>query len=88
MSTFNLLTKEAAKAAAMANCEITITSPQEANTKSSLIVVSNRLPFVLKRDPKTGKLSRHARWVEKGGDCHDKGKSFEQLLFVKLQFKH
>lgn len=60
MSTFNLLTKEAAKAAAMASCEITITSPQEANTKSSLIVVSNRLPFVLKRDPITGKLSRHA----------------------------
>uniref|UniRef100_A0A182J7Z1 Uncharacterized protein n=1 Tax=Anopheles atroparvus TaxID=41427 RepID=A0A182J7Z1_ANOAO len=43
-----------------ANCEITITSPQEAQSKGSLIVVSNRLPFVLKRDPKTGKLSRHA----------------------------
>ncbi|XP_035915570.1 alpha,alpha-trehalose-phosphate synthase [UDP-forming] [Anopheles stephensi] len=43
-----------------ASCEITITGPQEAQTKSSLIVVSNRLPFVLKRDPKTDKLSRHA----------------------------
>ncbi|XP_058126088.1 uncharacterized protein LOC131287999 [Anopheles ziemanni] len=43
-----------------ANCEITITSPQEAHSKGSLIVVSNRLPFVLKRDSKTGKLSRHA----------------------------
>uniref|UniRef100_A0A2M4A4G8 Putative trehalose-6-phosphate synthase component tps1 n=1 Tax=Anopheles triannulatus TaxID=58253 RepID=A0A2M4A4G8_9DIPT len=42
------------------NCEITITGPQEAHAKSSLIVVSNRLPFVLKRDPKTGTLSRHA----------------------------
>ncbi|XP_055527424.1 uncharacterized protein LOC129720035 [Wyeomyia smithii] len=43
-----------------ASCEITITSPQEANTKSSLIVVSNRLPFVLKRDAITGQLNRHA----------------------------
>ncbi|XP_055592662.1 uncharacterized protein LOC129749877 [Uranotaenia lowii] len=41
-------------------CEITITCPQEAQTKSSLIVVSNRLPFVLKRDPRSGQLSRHA----------------------------
>lgn len=42
------------------NCEITVTSPQEAQTKSSIIVVSNRLPFVLKRDPKSGNLSRNA----------------------------
>lgn len=33
----------------------------EAVTKSSLIVVSNRLPFVLKRDPETNNLRRNAR---------------------------
>lgn len=39
--------------------EITITAA-EANVKSSLIVVSNRLPFVLKRD-ENGKMYRQAR---------------------------
>lgn len=33
----------------------------EAVTKSKLIVVSNRLPFVLKRDLVTNKLRREAR---------------------------
>lgn len=39
--------------------EITITMP-ESNVKSSLIVVSNRLPFVLKKTP-DGKMYRQAR---------------------------
>lgn len=40
---------------------ITITSA-EASVKSSLIVVSNRLPFVLKKNAE-GKMVRQARWV-------------------------
>ena len=40
--------------------EITI-STAEATMKSSLIVVSNRLPFVLKKDLTTGKMYRQAR---------------------------
>ena len=39
--------------------EITVTSA-ETVVKNSLIVVSNRLPFVLKKDEK-GVLHRHAR---------------------------
>lgn len=39
--------------------EITITTA-EATTKSSLIVVSNRLPFVLKKNAE-GKMMRQAR---------------------------
>lgn len=31
------------------------------NSKGSMIVVSNRLPFVLKRNEKTGELERKAR---------------------------
>lgn len=31
------------------------------NSKGSMIVVSNRLPFVLKRNEKTGDLERKAR---------------------------
>ncbi|XP_036222816.1 uncharacterized protein Tps1 [Bactrocera oleae] len=45
--------------AAMVETEIVITN-SEPVTKASLIVVSNRLPFVLSRDPKTGKLERKA----------------------------
>lgn len=41
--------------------EITITSAEE-SVKSSLIVVSNRLPFVLKKNAE-GKMVRQARWV-------------------------
>lgn len=42
--------------------ETTITvSPYEPTVKSSLIVVANRLPFVLTRDPKTKELIRTAR---------------------------
>jgi len=40
--------------------EISITTTVEAVTKSSLIVVSNRLPFVLKRDPVSNELTRHS----------------------------
>lgn len=44
--------------------EITIThTPAEATIKNSLIVVSNRLPFVLKRNETTNLLERHARLV-------------------------
>ncbi|XP_011206998.1 uncharacterized protein LOC105228748 [Bactrocera dorsalis] len=45
--------------AAMVETEIVITN-SEPVTKASLIVVSNRLPFVLSRDPKTDKLERKA----------------------------
>lgn len=31
------------------------------NSKGSMIVVSNRLPFILKRNEKTGELERKAR---------------------------
>lgn len=41
--------------------EITVTSA-ETIVKNSLIVVSNRLPFVLKKD-ENGVLHRHARLV-------------------------
>lgn len=41
--------------------EITVSSSVDPVTKSSLIVVSNRLPFILKRDPDTNELKRHAR---------------------------
>lgn len=41
------------------HCEITITAA-EASAKSSLIVVSNRLPFVLKRNAE-GRMYRQAR---------------------------
>lgn len=40
--------------------QITV-SQHEPTIKSSLIVVSNRLPFVLKKNSKTGELERHAR---------------------------
>lgn len=40
--------------------EITVTAA-EANVKSSLIVVSNRLPFVLKKDA-SGNMHRQARY--------------------------
>lgn len=44
--------------------EITIThTPAETSVKNSLIVVSNRLPFVLKRNETTNLLERHARLV-------------------------
>uniref|UniRef100_A0A0K8U9E5 Alpha,alpha-trehalose-phosphate synthase [UDP-forming] n=5 Tax=Bactrocera latifrons TaxID=174628 RepID=A0A0K8U9E5_BACLA len=43
----------------MVETEIVITN-SEPVTKASLIVVSNRLPFVLSRDPKTDKLERKA----------------------------
>lgn len=45
----------------MVETEIIITNSSEPTTKARLIVVSNRLPFVLVRDPKTGKLERKAR---------------------------
>lgn len=47
----------------MTEPQITVTpyTSIEPTMKSSLIVVSNRLPFVLKKDPKTGDLSRQAR---------------------------
>uniref|UniRef100_A0A0A1XDM0 Alpha,alpha-trehalose-phosphate synthase [UDP-forming] A n=3 Tax=Zeugodacus cucurbitae TaxID=28588 RepID=A0A0A1XDM0_ZEUCU len=44
----------------MVDTEIVITNSSEPVTKASLIVVSNRLPFVLSRDPKTDKLERKA----------------------------
>ena len=44
--------------------EITV-STAEASMKSSLIVVSNRLPFVLKRNTLTGKMERQARLAGK-----------------------
>nr|ANT46147.1 trehalose-6-phosphate synthase [Bactrocera minax] len=44
----------------MVETEIVITNSSEPVTKASLIVVSNRLPFVLSRDPKTDKLERKA----------------------------
>lgn len=40
--------------------EITVTAA-ESNVKSSLIVVSNRLPFVLKKE-KDGRMYRQARF--------------------------
>lgn len=46
----------------MVETQITVTQ-SELVVKTSLIVVSNRLPFVLKKDPKTGALSRHARLI-------------------------
>ncbi|XP_067623488.1 uncharacterized protein Tps1 isoform X2 [Eurosta solidaginis] len=44
----------------MVDTEIVITNALEPVTKASLIVVSNRLPFVLSRNVKTGKLERRA----------------------------
>ncbi|CAD6999540.1 unnamed protein product [Ceratitis capitata] len=44
----------------MVETEIVVTSSSEPVTKASLIVVSNRLPFVLSRDAKTEKLERKA----------------------------
>lgn len=38
-------------------------SRNSCNSKSSMIVVSNRLPFILKRNDKTGELERKARYV-------------------------
>lgn len=56
--------------------EITIThTPAEATIKNSLIVVSNRLPFVLKRNKTTNLLERHARLVYIVFTC------FIQLLY-------
>lgn len=46
----------------MGEIEITVTN-NEPTAKNILIVVSNRLPFVLTRDPKTKVLSRKARLV-------------------------
>lgn len=45
----------------MVGTEIIVSQPDCNNGKSRLIVVSNRLPFVLKKDPKTDKLLRVAR---------------------------
>lgn len=42
------------------HCEITITAAEASVNKSSLIVVSNRLPFVLKRNTE-GQMYRQAR---------------------------
>lgn len=44
----------------MVEPQITVTN-SEPTIKASLIVVSNRLPFVLKKNPITGELSRCAR---------------------------
>lgn len=44
----------------MVETEIIVSHSDNA-IKSSLIVVSNRLPFVLKRDHKSDKLTRVAR---------------------------
>ncbi|XP_073820862.1 trehalose-6-phosphate synthase 1 [Musca autumnalis] len=44
----------------MVETEIIVTNSAEPTTKASLIVVSNRLPFVLVRNPTTGKLERKA----------------------------
>lgn len=42
--------------------EVTVTNANvDPVTKSSLIIISNRLPFILKRDPDTNSLKRHAR---------------------------
>lgn len=49
----------------MADTEIIVTNAGEPSTKASLIVVSNRLPFVLTRNAKTKELERKARWVDK-----------------------
>lgn len=46
----------------MVETKITVTQC-ETTVKSSLIVVSNRLPFVLTRNPVTQALSRSARYV-------------------------
>lgn len=45
----------------MVETEIIVSQPDSSLVKSSLIVVSNRLPFVLKKDRRTGKLTRVAR---------------------------
>ena len=45
----------------MSETDIIITNTSEPTTKASLIVVSNRLPFILIRNAKTGKLERKAR---------------------------
>lgn len=45
----------------MVETEIIVSQPDSNYVKSSLIVVSNRLPFVLKKDPRTDKLARVAR---------------------------
>lgn len=45
----------------MVETEIIVTQAETNCVKSSLIVVSNRLPFVLKKDRNTGKLTRIAR---------------------------
>lgn len=45
----------------MVETEIIVSQPDSNCPKSSLIVVSNRLPFVLKKDRKSGKLTRVAR---------------------------
>lgn len=45
----------------MLDTEIIVSQPDSNCAKCSLIVVSNRLPFVLKKDRKTGKLTRIAR---------------------------
>lgn len=45
----------------MPETEIIVTNAGEPSTKASLIVVSNRLPFVLIRNAKTQELERRAR---------------------------
>ncbi len=45
----------------MVQTEIIVSQPDCNYVKNKLIVVSNRLPFVLKKDPKTGRLIRVAR---------------------------
>lgn len=45
----------------MVDTEIIVTNAGEPSTKASLIVVSNRLPFVLTRNAKTKELERKAR---------------------------
>jgi len=45
----------------MPDTEIIVTNAGEPSTKASLIVVSNRLPFVLVRNSKTKDLERRAR---------------------------
>lgn len=45
----------------MVGTEIIVSQADCNSTKNRLIVVSNRLPFVLKKDEKTGKYRRVAR---------------------------
>lgn len=45
----------------MVETEIIVSQADTNVVKNSLIVVSNRLPFVLKKDAKSGKMTRVAR---------------------------